>query len=110
MNNKIIKLIKRSLLNEHCEISFRPLSDNKYILVTTTQNKPGIVSENELVRKEKHCKVVNTYRNGKKSGMQIIKTEIIKLGEIHNTIVGDTNELLVKKRALTSGHQNDTAL
>ena len=72
-----INQILKEKVDEGCsKILLEPNLQTNKLLITTTRDLRGTSSENELVRREKHCKVVNTYRNQKKTGMQIIKTEI----------------------------------
>lgn len=108
--NKVIKIITNKLVNDSVKISIERNSKTNRLLITTTENFKSVQSENELVRNSKHCKVINSYRDGKKQCMQIIKTEILDLKEVLSSEMGDNNAPLVKERALTTVNPNDTAL
>ena len=107
---KLMKIIKENLIDDSVIICLEGKPNTNKLLITTTQNLKVIQAENELVRTRKFCKVVNTYRDGKKHKMQIIKTEILDLNEVLSSEIGDHNSLLDKERALTVRHPHDTAL
>lgn len=108
--NKVIKIITDKLENDSVKISIECNSKTNKLLITTTENLKSVQGENELVRNNKHCKVINSYRDGKKQAMQIIKTEMLDLNEVLSSELGDNNTPLVKKRALTIVNPNDSAL
>lgn len=108
---KYIKnLLEKGIVDGNQKVLLEPIAGKNQLRVTITRNLNGAHSENELVRNEKHCKVLNIYRDGKKSGMQLIKTELVNLDEILNTEMGDNNTPPVKGHALTVHNPNDTAL
>ncbi len=103
------QLLSAKLRLKNAKILLEPNNITNKIIITTTQNLIGAKSENELVRKEKHCKVINTYRDGKKTGMQVIKTELMNLDEILSSVNGDHNEQPVTRLSLKLTPNNDTA-
>lgn len=105
----LTQLIRAKLVIKHVKILLEPKPENNELKVTTTLNLSGTNSENELVRKEKHCTIINTYRAGKKSGMQLIKTELLNLDEILSSVNGDHNEQPVTRHSLKLTPNNDTA-
>jgi acylphosphatase len=108
--NKLLKIIKQNMQNGSVKICLEGKPNANKLLLTTTQNLKAIQAENELVRNHKFCKVLNTYRDGKKQGMQIIKTEVLDLSEVLNSELGDNSSPLMTEREVTFVNPNDTAL
>lgn len=105
----LIKLIDKLLLQEGIELSLKKMPGNSAVKLTTTCNTNGTVSEHELVKREQNCTVISTYRNGRKSGMKLIKSEVLPLYPIGKCRNGDSLEQPIAGHSEALPLINDTA-
>lgn len=105
----LIKLIDKFLLQEGIELSLKKMPGNSAVKLTTTCNTSGTVSEHELVKREQNCTVVSTYRNGRKSGMKLIKSEVLQLNATGKYRIGDSREQPVAGHSEALPLTNDSA-
>jgi hypothetical protein len=75
------------------------------VRVTVTRNLQGGIPENKVVRDNLFIRTVNTYRNGSKTGMQIITSEEFEC-TFHS---GDIADHPLKRQSATSDSPHDTA-
>ncbi len=75
---KLYQKLKQVLERGDTKIQIEPEPNRRKVKVTYTRNVGGCITENKLVREELYLKTINTYKHGKKSGMQIITTEIFE--------------------------------
>ena len=101
----IFEFIANSLTNGHASVLIVPDQRRGKLKVTVTRYVDGNISENKIVREERFCKTVNTYRCGKKAGMQIITSEEFELISLQ----GDPADQPVKRPSVTSYSLDDTS-
>jgi hypothetical protein len=101
----IFEFIVKSLASGHDSVLIVPDQRRGKLKVTITRNVAGNISENKIVRNERFCKTINTYRCGKKSGMQIITSEEFELTSLH----GDPADQPLKRPSATSDSLYDTS-
>ncbi|MBK9317745.1 MAG: hypothetical protein IPM91_02140 [Bacteroidetes bacterium] len=107
MKISIQSFIQEWLLKEGCELNLRLNRIKKNITVTISQNLPQGTSENEMVRKEQHCQTINTYRNGKKTGMKIITNMEIDFEANIDSETGDPEEQPIAGHSLDIANSDD---
>lgn len=100
----IFEYIAKSLTNGHASVLIVPDQRRGKLKVTVTRYVDGNISENKIVREERFCKTVNTYRCGKKAGMQIITSEEFEL----TSLQGDPADQPLKRQSATSDSPHDT--
>lgn len=107
MKISLQKFIKGWLAVEGCELSLRLNRFRNKVDVSVLQNLPPGVSENKLVRREQHCQTINTYRNGRKTGMKLITYVEIDFDAIPDSETGETDEHPITGHSLDIGSDND---
>ncbi len=101
----LIEKIQQELLRGDTNIQIEQIRNRNALKVTYTRNIEGSIPENMLVREQPFMKTINTYRHGKKSGMQIITVEVIEI----TSVKGDPADHPFKRPSATSKSLDDPA-
>lgn len=107
MKYTLPSLINKWLNAGNCELNLRLNNVKSKVVVSILRHFPAGVSENEMVRKEHHCQTINTYRNGKKTGMKIITNMEIDFEAIISSQTGDPEEHPIKGHSLDIANSDD---
>ena len=91
----MLKLIQEKLFSDKVQISIRQIPNSNNVEITTIENLPAGISEHVIVRSRPNCIIRNTYRNGRKTGMQIHSREEFEYP-------GDLADHPLKKRPSTT--------
>ncbi len=105
MYQKVLNRIKHYLQDDNVELLVKKNADGKHLKLTIVKHLQSGISENIIVKRNPDCVIRNTYRNGRKTGMQITSFEVFK----QLPIEGDPADHPLKRLSATSDFQNDTA-
>jgi hypothetical protein len=108
-NESLLKLINKLLLQEGVELTLKMMPEKAVVKLTTSCHTNGKVSEHELVRRERNCTVISTYRNGRRSGMKLIKSEVLPFNVTGKCRNGDSHEQPLTGHSVALLLTNDTA-
>ncbi len=99
--NTLLKRIKEILYTDNVQLSIRRKPGSNKVELVTIENYPGGISEHEIVRRRQNCIINNTYRGGRKTGMQIHTREEFEYP-------GDLADHPLKRQSATSDSPHDT--
>lgn len=100
--NTILIRIEEILCMNNVQVSIQKIPDSNKVEITTIENLPGGTPEHAVVRNRPNCTIKNTYRNGRKTGMQIHTSQVFQYS-------GDPADHPLKRLSSTSDSPDDTA-
>lgn len=100
--NKLLNRIEQILSKENMQLSIRRKPGSNKVELVSIENYPGGIPEHEIVRRRQNCIINNTYRGGRKTGMQIQTREEFEF-------TGDPADQPLKRQSAPSDSPNDTS-
>lgn len=100
--NTLLFHIKEILSKNNVQVSIRQIPNSGKLEIIAIENLPRGTPEHAIVRNRPNCTVKNTYRNGRKTGMQIHTREEFDYP-------GDPADQPLKRPSTTSDSPHDSS-